>query len=112
MKSLDDGRREKLQDRLMFGSDFSINLLRVESYSAWWRIVETSVLSDDLVHRMVSVNPARFLGYSLGLVAYILLNAEEKWLKDSKPVMAHTSPMLFVPSSRSLLAVSSLIDIR
>lgn len=31
---------------------------------------------------------------------------------DSKPVMAHTSPMLFVPSSRSLLAVSSLIDIR
>ena len=62
MKSLDNGRREKLQDRLMFGSDFSINLLRVESYSAWWRIVETSVLSDDLVHRMVSVNPARFLG--------------------------------------------------
>ena len=61
MKRLDELSRNRLQDRLMFGSDFSINLLRVELYSAWWNIVETSPLPDDLVHRMTSVNPARFL---------------------------------------------------
>ena len=47
--------------------------------------------------------------YSLGLVAYILLKAVEKWLIDSNPVFSHTCQMLSTSPSRSRLASSSRI---
>ena len=45
----------------MFGSDFSINLLKVESYSAYFKVFEDSPLSDEVKERMVTENPMRFL---------------------------------------------------
>ena len=62
LESLDINRREKLESRLMFGSDFSVNLLKVESYLNYYYIFESSPFSDSLVHKMVSTNPMNFLG--------------------------------------------------
>ncbi len=61
MNTLSTAEREKLEARLMFGSDFSVNLLKVESYSAYYRIVETSPLDNTLIDKIVSSNPLRFI---------------------------------------------------
>ena len=54
--------RTKIEDRILFGSDFSVNLLRVESYLNYYYIVDSSPFSDELVHKLGSINPSRFLG--------------------------------------------------
>lgn len=56
-------RRNKIEDRLMFGSDFSVNLLKVESYSEYFNIVSSSPFSNELIEKMVTINPMRFLGF-------------------------------------------------
>lgn len=62
LETLDINKREKVESRLMFGSDFSVNLLKVESYLNYYYIFESSPFSDSLVHKMVSTNPMNFLG--------------------------------------------------
>ncbi|MGN0906818.1 MAG: amidohydrolase family protein [Bullifex sp.] len=62
LSTLSDKDREKTEDRILFGSDFSVNLLRVESYLNYYSIVDTSPFSDELIHKMGSINPMRFLG--------------------------------------------------
>ena len=57
----DESERKNIESRLMFGSDFSINLLKVESYSAYFKVFEDSPLSDEVKERMVTENPMRFL---------------------------------------------------
>ena len=57
----DEPLAEKIIDRSMFGSDFSVNLAKVESYTNYLRIFEESPFSDDVIHRFASVNPSRFL---------------------------------------------------
>ncbi len=56
-----ENERKNIESRLMFGSDFSINLLKVESYSAYFKVFEDSPLSDEVKERMVTENPMRFL---------------------------------------------------
>ncbi|MGI6433531.1 MAG: amidohydrolase family protein [Sphaerochaetaceae bacterium] len=53
---------EKIRHRSMFGSDFSVNLAKVESYSNYLRIFETSPFSDEEIDLFASQNPMRFLG--------------------------------------------------
>lgn len=53
---------EKIKEHLLFGSDFSINLLKIESYSAYYFKTENSVFSDRFLSLMVSENPIKFLG--------------------------------------------------
>lgn len=53
--------KEIIEKRLMFGSDFMINLNKVKSYDKYLRIFEDSVLSDELVHSMSAINPKNFL---------------------------------------------------
>ena len=53
---------KKIEDRILFGSDFSVNLLRVESYLNYYYIFDSSPLSDEFVHKIVSTNPMSFLG--------------------------------------------------
>ena len=55
-------KRKKIEDRILFGSDFSVNLLRVESYLNYYYIFDSSPLSDEFVHKIVSTNPMSFLG--------------------------------------------------
>ena len=50
-----------LADRLLFGSDFAINLLKIGSWSEYIGVFSSSCLPDALKERMCSINPARFL---------------------------------------------------
>ena len=59
---LNENDRERIESRILFGSDFSVNLLRVESYLNYYHIFDSSPFSDELIHKMVSINPMNFLG--------------------------------------------------
>ena len=61
LDGVSESERKNIESRLMFGSDFSINLLKVESYSAYFKVFEDSPLSDGVKERMVTENPMRFL---------------------------------------------------
>ena len=58
--TISDKEREKIEDRMLFGSDFSVNLLKVESYANYYNIVESSPFSDELVVKLSEINPMRF----------------------------------------------------
>jgi predicted TIM-barrel fold metal-dependent hydrolase len=60
--SEDKELQEILLSRSMFGSDFSMNLAKVESYTNYYRIFEESPFPSDAIERFVSENPLRFLG--------------------------------------------------
>ncbi len=53
---------DAILSKTMFGSDFSVNLTKVESYTNYYRIFEQSPFSDDQVHAFTTVNPMRFYG--------------------------------------------------
>ena len=57
-----DEEREIVLSRTLFGSDFSVNLIKVESYTSYCRILEESPFSDEEIDRFVSANPMRYLG--------------------------------------------------
>lgn len=50
-----------LSERLLFGSDFAMNLLRIRSWSEYLGIFSKSRLPDSLKESMASGNPSRFL---------------------------------------------------
>jgi predicted TIM-barrel fold metal-dependent hydrolase len=50
-----------LAGRLMFGSDFMVNLTKVPSYAEYYRIFARSALSDELKTRLGHDNPESFL---------------------------------------------------
>ncbi len=62
MNKLDEGSRQRILERSMFGSDFSVNLTKIESYAAYLSVFHDSPFNDSEVHTIASVNPARFLG--------------------------------------------------
>jgi predicted TIM-barrel fold metal-dependent hydrolase len=59
--SIGAGRAKRLRERLLFGSDFPVNLTKVRSYSDYYRIFADSGLSDEEKRRFTSDNPERFL---------------------------------------------------
>ena len=62
MKEQDEKTRSLMLSRILFGSDFSVNLLKVESYTEYYSILENSPLSDEEITRFASINPIEFLG--------------------------------------------------
>ena len=53
---------DKLSDRILFGSDFMINLLWYESYNEYLKtFIQTTHLSQELKMKFVNQNPERFL---------------------------------------------------
>ncbi|MCE5256260.1 MAG: amidohydrolase [Spirochaetaceae bacterium] len=56
-----EARRETVVRRVMFGSDFLVNLLRAPSYLRYFRDFSESRLSSDLKNAFGSTNPRRFL---------------------------------------------------
>ena len=58
----DDETKALIRSRTLFGSDFSVNLLKIESYTQYYSIFENSVLSDEEVEAFASANPVSFLG--------------------------------------------------
>lgn len=61
INSLDDSSRERLEGRILFGSDFSVNLLKVESYTEYYSIYEKAQFTKEQVEKFSSINPLRFL---------------------------------------------------
>ncbi len=59
--SLND--RHRVLSRTLFGSDFSVNLLKIESYTEYYSIFANSALSDEEINEFASLNPLRFLGF-------------------------------------------------
>jgi predicted TIM-barrel fold metal-dependent hydrolase len=54
--------RDKLTERILFGSDFSINLFSIESYNKYIQVFSnTTYLTPAQKHLFCSVNPERFL---------------------------------------------------
>lgn len=61
LESLDGEVRETISNRILFGTDFSVNLMKVESYTSYYRLFETSPFDDEDVHRIVHTNPMRYM---------------------------------------------------
>jgi hypothetical protein len=61
LAALPDATREKVESRVMFGSDFVVNLMKVRSYADYFRIFDSSPLEAELKARFCCENPARFL---------------------------------------------------
>lgn len=55
---------EAIKDRILFGSDWSINLMKIESYSAYLELFEESPFSDRDIKHFAVTNPERFLNIS------------------------------------------------
>lgn len=53
--------RKELEKRIMFGSDFSINLLKMESYSQYYELFEKSPFTDEEISSFSTDNPLAFL---------------------------------------------------
>ncbi len=64
LNSLKDNERDVVLSRSIFGTDFSINLVKVESYTYFYQLFEQSPLSDEIVHAMVQTNPMRYMKFN------------------------------------------------
>ncbi len=53
--------REVIEDHIMFGTDFMVNLSKIRSYSDYYRLFAASSMPDDWKLRFGSANPERFL---------------------------------------------------
>ncbi|MGE4584928.1 MAG: amidohydrolase family protein [Sphaerochaeta sp.] len=61
LHTLEADTRRTILSKTLFGTDFSVNLMKVESYTSYYRIFEESAFSDDEVHAIVSTNPMRYM---------------------------------------------------
>lgn len=61
LNSLDEEKRKLVASRSLFGSDFNVHLIKVESYTTFYRLFEQSPLSDEQIHAMVSENVLRYM---------------------------------------------------
>jgi predicted TIM-barrel fold metal-dependent hydrolase len=61
LEMLPERTRDKVEARLLFGSDFVVNLMKIRCYADYYRIFDASPLEPWLRARMCSENPARFL---------------------------------------------------
>ncbi len=66
LAAIPDTAREKVDSRIMFGSDFVVNLMKVRSYADYYRIFDASPLDAELKSRFCSENPERFLFGQVG----------------------------------------------
>ena len=61
MKDQDEAKRERIISRILFGSDFSVNLFKVESYTEYFSIFESSGFTDEDIERIAEKNTLKFL---------------------------------------------------
>jgi len=62
LRRLPSPERKKLSERILFGSDFAVNLLGIESYSKCLTLYsKTKALTGDEKHAFCCLNPGRFL---------------------------------------------------
>ncbi|RKX92868.1 MAG: amidohydrolase [Spirochaetes bacterium] len=61
LSELEEAGRTRYRDRILFGTDFMINLMAIRSYRDYYSIYEDAVLDIELKHQFASVNPPSFL---------------------------------------------------
>ena len=61
LKDQDEAKRERIISRILFGSDFSVNLFKVESYTEYFSIFENSGFTDEDIERIAEKNTLKFL---------------------------------------------------
>ncbi len=62
LRRLPSPERKKLSERILFGSDFAVNLLGIESYNRCLTLYsKTKALTEDEKHAFCSLNPQQFL---------------------------------------------------
>jgi predicted TIM-barrel fold metal-dependent hydrolase len=71
LDGLEEDERSTLMDHLLFGSDFAVNLMWIESYNRYIALFsETKALKPEEKLALCSTNPARFLfrqpGHAIG----------------------------------------------
>lgn len=57
--------KQHIIEHSLFGSDFSVNLFKVKSYSQYYNIFENSQFSDEEIELFSSKNPIKFLDINL-----------------------------------------------
>lgn len=60
--SLKGGEQDNIVSRIIFGTDFSVNLVKVQSYLEYYHIFDRCPFTDEQIHRISSDNPLKFLG--------------------------------------------------
>jgi predicted TIM-barrel fold metal-dependent hydrolase len=50
-----------IEDKILFGTDFMINLTSIASYVDFYKLFEESPLNETQKHRFGSINPKKFL---------------------------------------------------
>jgi len=58
---LEKAGRTRYRDRILFGTDFMINLMGIRSYRDYYDIYQVAELDSELKHRFSSINPLLFL---------------------------------------------------
>jgi hypothetical protein len=53
--------QRKIVGKILFGSDFNINLNKIKSYTEYLKIFESSALTDDNLFKICHLNPEKFL---------------------------------------------------
>ena len=61
LSELETAGRTRYRDRILFGTDFMINLLGIRSYQHYYSIYQEAALDTELKHLFASVNPLTFL---------------------------------------------------
>jgi Amidohydrolase len=61
LSELDKSGRNTFRDRILFGTDFMINLMGIRSYRDYYSIYQDAELDTELKHLFSSVNPRTFL---------------------------------------------------
>jgi predicted TIM-barrel fold metal-dependent hydrolase len=64
IKSQPAEKADTILHRTIFGSDFCVNLFKVESYTYYYRLFEQSPFSDEEINLFVQTNPMRFMNFS------------------------------------------------
>lgn len=58
---LEKAGRTRYRDKILFGTDFMINLMGIRSYRDYFDIYQVAELDSELKHRFASINPLLFL---------------------------------------------------
>ncbi|MCD6396438.1 MAG: amidohydrolase family protein [Spirochaetaceae bacterium] len=61
LSELNEAGRTRYMDKVLFGTDFMINLMGIESYRNYYDLFQNSPLDPELRHRFASINPHSFL---------------------------------------------------
>lgn len=64
LEEKEENTKKIIKSRILFGSDFSVNLFKIPSYMNYYHIFETSPFSDEDILTFANKNPSNFLNFN------------------------------------------------